>query len=213
MNVFSVSGDLLRLTSSLLLLQDLRTSQSASGLSRKGLELALLAVCCRYLDLLLFFVGAYNSLMKIFFVVLAACPVYLCRYSKPHISSYESTLDTFPATQALAACLGLSLLLHPALNAVDLAWSFAVWLEIAAVFPQISMCEKLPEQREGLRMWTALWSASRGLYVLGFVYRVMYEGLAVNKIAMVGSVGQMAVGVKLMMVLLGKRDSASKKTD
>lgn len=213
MNVFSVSGDLLRLSSSLLLLQDLRTSQNASGLSRKGLELALLAVCCRYLDLMLFFVGPYNSLMKLFFVALAAYPVYLCRCSKPHISSYESALDTFPTMHALAVCAGLSVLIHPALNAVDLAWSFAVWLDIAALLPQITLSERLPEQREGLRVWTALWTVSRWLYVLSFLYRFLYENLPVNKIAMVGCAGQAAVGGKLMMVLLRKRGNASKKTE
>jgi len=162
---------------------------------------------------MLFFVGAYNSLMKLFFVALAAYPVYLCHYSKSHLASYESALDTFPATHALAVCAGLSVLIHPALNAVDLAWSFAVWLEVAAVLPQITLCERLTEQREGLRIWTALWTASRWLYVCSFLYRFLYEGLAVNKIAMVGCMGQAAIGVKLMMVLLSKRESGHKKTE
>ena len=213
MNVFSVSGDLLRLTSSLFLVQDLRSSHSASGISRKALELAFVGVCCRYLDLMLFFVGAYNSLMKLFFVVLAGLPVYLCRYSKPYTDSYESSLDSFPTGQALGVCAVLSLLIHPALNAVDLVWSFGVWVEIAAALPQMAMSEKLSEQREGLRFYTALWTLSRALYVFNFAYRLLYDSSPINKIAMLGTIGQALVGLKLLLVLLRKRHTADKKTE
>ena len=213
MNIFTVSGDLLRISASSVLLLDLHSTQSSSGLSRKSLELSLLACALKYLDLLIFFVGFYNWLMKVAFVTLAAVPVYWMRTSKPHKSSYDAHLDTLPTRQLFLPCFLLSLIFNQAFNLVDILYSFAAWLEVVSLLPQLSLSCKVPDQREVLKQWSTLWALSRLLYVLSFVYRIFGEGATVNKIAVVASVGQMVIAGKLAMEVMRKREKTDVKSE
>jgi len=40
--------------------------------------------CVRYLDLFMYFISMYNTLMKIFFISSTAFIIYLMRYKKPY---------------------------------------------------------------------------------------------------------------------------------
>lgn len=213
MNIFTVSGDLLRVSASVALVLDLRSSQSAAGLSRRAMELMLLATVFKYLDMLVFFVGVYNWGMKAAFIALAAYPAYLLRTGKSYKSSYDSHLDTFPTAQVLLPCLLLSLFLHPALNVVDVLYSFSVWLEVAALLPQLSLSQKTAEHRDGVKQWAGLWALSRGMYAISFLSRLVSDSGSVNWIATLGAVGQVAVAVKLALVVIRKKEKTEGKSE
>lgn len=54
------------------------------GLSSKTQEMYLLVFCVRYLDLFMYFISMYNTLMKFFFISSSAYIIYLMRYRKPY---------------------------------------------------------------------------------------------------------------------------------
>ena len=74
------------------------------GLSCKTQEIYLLVFCMRYIDLFMYFISLYNTLMKVFFISSTAFIVYMMRYKKPYCTvchfscctfSYFSNFDLF----------------------------------------------------------------------------------------------------------------------
>ena len=60
------------------------TNTFSIGLSCKTQEMYLLVFCVRYLDLFMYFISLYNTMMKIFFISSTAFIIYLMRYKKPY---------------------------------------------------------------------------------------------------------------------------------
>ena len=54
------------------------------GLSCKTQEIYLLVFCIRYMDLFMYYISLYNSLMKVFFISSAALLIFLMRFKKPY---------------------------------------------------------------------------------------------------------------------------------
>ena len=54
------------------------------GLSCKTQEIYLIVFCLRYVDLFMYYISLYNTLMKVFFIFSTAFIVYLMRYKKPY---------------------------------------------------------------------------------------------------------------------------------
>jgi len=55
----------------------------------------------RYLDLFMYFISVYNTLMKVFFISATAFIIYLMRFRKPFCSTYDSLGDAFPHFKVL----------------------------------------------------------------------------------------------------------------
>lgn len=43
----------------------------------------MIVFCMRYLDLFMYFISLYNTLMKVFFIASTALIIYLMRFKKP----------------------------------------------------------------------------------------------------------------------------------
>ena len=56
------------------------------GLSCRTQEVYLLVFLVRYADLFMYYVSAYNTMMKIFFISSTAFIIYLMRFKKPFCS-------------------------------------------------------------------------------------------------------------------------------
>lgn len=54
------------------------------GLSCKTQEIYLIVFCMRYIDLFMYYISLYNTLMKIFFISATAFIVYMMRFKKPY---------------------------------------------------------------------------------------------------------------------------------
>ncbi len=76
-------ADMLHLASILILLLKIRNTRNCIGVSAKTQELYVVVFCLRYLDLFMYYISLYNTLMKIAFIASAAYTVYLVKYKKP----------------------------------------------------------------------------------------------------------------------------------
>lgn len=67
------------------------------GLSCKTQEIYLIVFCMRYIDLFMYYISLYNTLMKVFFISSTAFIVYLMRYKKPYctVSFFDNYFDPF----------------------------------------------------------------------------------------------------------------------
>ena len=70
---------------------------SSLGLSCKTQEIYLIVFCMRYIDLFMYYISLYNTLMKIFFISSSALIIYLMRFKKPFctVSTFRNILDFF----------------------------------------------------------------------------------------------------------------------
>lgn len=84
MNIFRLIGDLLHLLSFFLLIQKILKKKSCQELSYRTQEIFLIVFCTRYLDLFMYFVSLYNTLMKVGYIGCTSYIIYLMRFKKPY---------------------------------------------------------------------------------------------------------------------------------
>ena len=166
MNIFRLIADMLHLAAILLLLYRMKTTRNCVGkllhwclkalrwrtlahrtpntnltcnnlgISCKTQEIYLIVFCVRYMDLFLYFVSVYNTVMKIFFIGSTALIVYLMRFKKPFCSTYDAIGDAFPHLLALLpAATVLAIFVHAGDSWWECIWSWSLWLEALAFIP------------------------------------------------------------------------------
>ena len=82
---------MLHLSAILILLYRIKTARNCIGLSCKTQEIYLIVFATRYMDLFMYYVSMYNTLMKIFFIASTAFIIYLMRFRKPYCTVSIST--------------------------------------------------------------------------------------------------------------------------
>ena len=123
----------------------------------------------RYLDLFMYFISLYNTLMKIFFISATAFIIYLMRVRKPFCSTYDSLGDSFPHLKALLpAAFVCTLVIHSGSSAWEFIWSFSLWLEALAFIPQIIMLNKIRVIENLTSHYVACLGLYRFFYILNW---------------------------------------------
>lgn len=76
-------ADLMHLLSFVIILYKLITQRNCKGVSLKTQEIYLVVFCARYMDLFMYFINLYNTVMKIAFISSTILIIYLMRFKKP----------------------------------------------------------------------------------------------------------------------------------
>lgn len=84
MSFFKIPADLLHLFSFFVLIRNILLRKSTKELSYGTQEIYLVVFCCRYLDLFLYFISLYNSLMKLAYISCTIAIIFLMRVIKPY---------------------------------------------------------------------------------------------------------------------------------
>ena len=110
--------------------------------------------------------------MKILFIAASIFILYLMHYKQPYKNTYpRKTEDTFPHVYLIIFALIMTLIINKDYSLWGLIWSFSLWLESVAVFPQISIIAKT----NGFFSYTAHYLAALGsyrfFYILLWIYR------------------------------------------
>ena len=131
------------------------------------MECYLLVFCLRYMDLFMYFISVYNTLMKIFFITSTGLIIYLMRFRKPYCTTYDALGDQFPHWKVLLPSAAvLTALVHSGDTAWEFVWSFSLWLEAIAFIPQIIMLQKI----RVIENLTSHYVAMLGLYRLFYIF-------------------------------------------
>ena len=176
-NVIQLVGDTLHLISFVIIIYKIYKDKSCKGVSAKTFEIYLLVFCTRYLDLFMYFISFYNTFMKLLFIGASIFILYLMHFKDPFKSTYDrKNEDTFPHVYLIPFAIIMTLLINKSYSLWGLVWSFSVWLESVAVFPQISIIAKT----NGVFTYTAHYLAALGsyrfFYVLLWIYRYIKYG-------------------------------------
>jgi len=129
-----------------LLLQKIKTKQSAAGISSKTLQMYVLVfmfrltstcVCEGYLPIDRSGDYAYQT-ADVCSLLLVLQLLYTIH--KEHINTYQADLDSMPVYRCIPPCLLLALCFHGNLNHApffDICWSIALNLDTVAMLPQL----------------------------------------------------------------------------
>jgi len=173
MNLFRLVGDLSHLSAILILLLKIWKTRSVAGISGKSQLMFALCFTTRYLDLFLRFVSAYNSIMKIIYLVSSWGTVYLI-YLKFR-STYDGNHDSFRAEFLVLPAMGLALLINQSFKPLEILWTFSIYLESVAILPQLFMITKTGEAESITSHYLFAQGMYRALYILNWIYRWKYE--------------------------------------
>ena len=176
-NIIQLVGDTLHLISFVIIIYKIYKDKSCKGVSAKTFEIYLLVFCTRYLDLFMYFISFYNTFMKLLFIGASIFILYLMHFKDPFKSTYDrKNEDTFPHVYLIPFAIIMTLLINKSYSLWGLVWSFSLWLESVAVFPQISIIAKT----NGVFTYTAHYLAALGsyrfFYVLLWIYRYIKYG-------------------------------------
>jgi len=128
----------------------------------------------RYLDLFTTYISPYNSVMKVIFIMSSYATVFLI-YSK-FKATYDRNQDTFRIEFLLIPVAGLSLLVNHEFSALEILWTFSIYLESVAILPQLFMISKTGEAETITSHYLFALGIYRALYILNWIYRFYAEG-------------------------------------
>jgi len=171
MNIFRLCGDMLHLTSIMLLLVRIMKSKNTTGVSCRMQEMYMIVFITRYLDLFWSFVSVYNSVMKITYIAATAYAIYMIRFQRPLCDTYDRTIDSFPYEKfLLGPCAILALISTHDYSPSEILWTYSVWVEAVAIIPQLVLLQQGREVENLTSNFVAAMGAYRLLYILNWVY-------------------------------------------
>jgi len=125
--------------------------------------------CVRYVDLFMYYVSLYNTLMKLFFIGSTALVIYLMRFKVPFCATYDALGDQFPHFKVLLpVALVLTCILNVGWDLWHFTWSFSIWLEAIAFVPQIVMLYKMRVVENLTTHYIACLGLYRFFYILNW---------------------------------------------
>ncbi|KAI9883619.1 MAG: mitochondral 37S ribosomal protein S27 [Watsoniomyces obsoletus] len=173
-NIFRILGDLSHLLSIFILLQKMRSSNSASGISFKSQLLYLIVYITRYLDLFWTFTfSIWNTSLKLIFLASSAYIIYLML--NEYRPTHDPNLDTFKVQYLLAGSAVLAILFPKAYTPWEIIWSFSIWLESVAILPQLFLLQRTGEAETITTHYLFALGAYRAFYIPNWIYRYSTE--------------------------------------
>jgi ER lumen protein retaining receptor len=175
MNAFRLAGDMSHLLSFIVLIWQLVKSKSANGISLKTQELYLLVFLCRYIDLFTNFYSLYNTVFKIFYITCSAAIVCMIRFKNPWKQTNHRQQDTFNYLYAIVPCFVLALLFNYEFTVMEILWTFSIYLEAIAIFPQLFVLHRTKSIENFTAHYVFFLGSYRALYILNWIYRYFTE--------------------------------------
>jgi len=191
MNIFRALGDIVHLLSIIILLVKMRTTKNVMGISLRTQELYALVFITRYLDIFWNFLSLYLTFMKLFFLASSVYVVYLIRYK--YKATYDREHDTFRSYFLIGPCFLLALLINAELTVSEVLWTFSIFLEAVAIFPQLVLLQRTNEVENITADYIFCLGLYRALYLLNWIYRYFTEEDYVQWIVWVSGVAQTAL--------------------
>ena len=172
MNFFRLIADSLHLIAIILLIHRIRKTRNWIGLSYRTQEMYLVCFIFRYIDIFLYFVSAYNTLMKIFFIAATWYTIYLMKWKRPYWGTYDPVWDDFNHYLYIyPAVFVVTWIVHSRFTVVDFLWSYSLWLEAVAFIPQIVILNRMNTVENITSHYIGTLGMYRFFYLVNWGYR------------------------------------------
>jgi ER lumen protein retaining receptor len=164
-----------------------RVTCMSTGISFKTQALYALVFMTRYIDLLFRWVSVYNLVMKLFFISSSCYILYLMKYRFRCVPTttvfcmnidlgfdsptHDPSIDTFKIEYLLGPSFFLALIFNYAFEPTEILWTFSIYLESVAIFPQLFMLQRTGEAETITTHYLAALGLYRALYLPNWIYR------------------------------------------
>lgn len=175
MNVFRLAADMTHLLSIMVLLLKIRTTKSCSGISLKTQELYVIVFVARYLDLFSRYVSLYNTVMKLVFIGTSFCIVWYMRFHKVVKQTYNKDEESSRHYFLIVPCILLAMLVPRSFTFMDIMWTFSIFLEAVAIFPQLVLLQRYRNIDNLTGNYVFLLGTYRALYLVNWIYRFLED--------------------------------------
>ncbi|KAH3684337.1 hypothetical protein WICPIJ_004683 [Wickerhamomyces pijperi] len=174
LNIFRIAADVSHLVSIFILIRTITKTRSISGISFKTQLLYSIVFITRYLDLFFSYISLYNTLMKLFFIVSSIYILYLMKmvYAKTE----TQRIDTFRMDYLIGACAVLALITTYDYSISEILWTFSLWLESGAIFPQLFLLQRTGSAESLTTHYIFALGLYRALYIPNWIYRFFSDG-------------------------------------
>jgi ER lumen protein retaining receptor len=85
--------------------------------------------------------------------------------------THDASLDTFRLDYLIPPVAVLALVFNYKFIPSEILWSFSIWLESVAIFPQLFMLSRTGEAETITTHYLAALALYRGLYIPNWIYR------------------------------------------
>uniref|UniRef100_A0AC35TZ10 ER lumen protein-retaining receptor n=1 Tax=Rhabditophanes sp. KR3021 TaxID=114890 RepID=A0AC35TZ10_9BILA len=187
MNIFRLLADLFHLFAIIVLLLKIWKTRSCSGISGKSQILFLIVFITRYLDMFINFVSVYNTAMKFFYLGTSIATCYFI-YTKFR-PTYDQNHDTFRLEFLIVPSVVLALVINHDFSILEIMWTFSIYLEAVAIFPQLFMLQTTGSAETITAHYLFCLGIYRALYVCNWIYRY-YDEDHFDSIAIIAGIVQ-----------------------
>ena len=183
MNVPRAIGDSSHVLAILLLIWKIFRSKSCAGISGRTQILYFIVFCTRYLDIFTHFISYYNTVMKAFFIITSLVTLILI-YVK--FKDTQEKHDNFRIESLLIPTFVLAMLINHEFSALEVLWTFSIYLEAVAIIPQLTLVIKNGEVESTIFYYICILCAYRAFYIVNWIWRYYAENFY-DKIAITSS--------------------------
>ncbi|XP_063229518.1 ER lumen protein-retaining receptor-like [Bacillus rossius redtenbacheri] len=173
-NIFLILGDFFHVISFFILFIKVFKTRSTRGISCKMFILFVLVFITRYLDLPMYIISVYNTVMKVLFITMSCVMVYLIHIKFSQVKD-AGAADNFRVERLIIPALVLALFVNHRISFLEVLWSFSIFLEAVAILPQLTLVQNTGEVDAYTCYSVATLAAYRGFYVVNWVYRYSHE--------------------------------------
>ena len=141
----------------------------------KTQELYAVVFATRYLDLFFSFISIYNTMMKVFFICSSCCIIWYMRRHRVVSQTYDKEQDTFRVMFLIVPSSLLALVVNHEMSLVEVLWTFSIYLEAVAIFPQLVLLQRTKNIDTLTSNYVFLLGGYRALYIVNWAYRYATE--------------------------------------
>jgi len=143
------------------------------GISLRSQELYALVFVTRYLDIFWNFISLYLTSMKLIFLGSTFYIIYLIRYK--YKATYDREHDSFRTVFIIGPCVVLALIINAEFTITEILWTFSLYLEAVAIFPQLVLLQRTNEVENITADYIFSSGSYRALYLFNWIYRYFTE--------------------------------------
>ncbi|XP_039090170.1 ER lumen protein-retaining receptor 1 [Hyaena hyaena] len=158
----------------ILLLLKIWKSRSCAGISGKSQVLFAVVFTACYLDLFTNYISLYNTCMKAVYIACPFTTVWMI-YSK-FKATYNGNHDTFRVEFLVVPTAILAFLVNHDFTPLEILWTFSIYLESAAILPQLFMVSKTGEAETITSHYLFALGVYSTLYLFNWIWRYHFEG-------------------------------------
>lgn len=198
LSMIQLTGDLIHLLAVFMLLAKIRETHSVAGISGKSQLLLAIVFITRYLDIFVIFISFYNTMLKLTLIIATVATVH--SIYRRFRSTYDRNNDSFHISILIISAFNLAVLVNHGFTALEILWTFSIYLESVAIVPQLYMIYETKKWEPIIKYYLLAFGSYRIFYMIKWIMFPKIEG-HYDLIAISSATMQVAIIISAVIVI------------